>query len=507
MAERRFVAAALAAIFLISCAALGQSAGMSPSSTPNETPSALPAIPAGTGRPEDRGEPVGPSATLAPPAALPTIGVEQRSLGDDGPWLLLVSKGPVYAFNADGTGQTQLLGDDIISMSVAPGGGWLSYVTDAVPEDESTGLELRLFDLSGRSARLVTSLQNPSVMPQTEGGDYDPSEFESMRAITMGAPRWSHAGDRIAFIGQLDGPSADLYVFELDTGVITQLSDGPSHAYNPIWSPDDAYIFHNGVWNFGTGAGFNNAGSWAARSDGSAMVETTAGMGTDSVVQWVGPRSFLMASWSQPCGQGGLQLIDLGAGSITMIWAYAFEDFAYSQETGQMVLMVPPDWGDCTDGGQPTGVFLYDRPLGEPVRVSNEEFWSVRLDPTDGASFLLQDWEARMYRLSPAGDIDHVADMPARSPQYSGEAERWAWYQIRGDDPGLWVGPLAAPGPERVFDGPVRTGIWSPDGAAFFFLADEGDAVYMAEAPVFVPVLISNTADLEFFPYFQWVDP
>jgi hypothetical protein len=505
MTMRRVTLALAGALLTISCALSSETL---PAPTPSAglTPSPVRSRPTSTDQPDDRPEPERQAPTRTP-TSLPTVAVEERSLGEEGPWLLLLTEGLLYAFNADGTGQTKLFDDHIVTMSLAPDGGSLSYVTDTNLEDESIGLELKLYDLHSRKARVVTALQDPGLIPQPKEGEYSDDGFESMQAIEMGSPRWSNDGGQIAFVGQMDGPSADLYVYTLANGDITRLSDGPSQAYSPRWSPDGAYIFHNGVWNFGTGAGFNNAGSWVSKADGSIMYETTASIGTDSLMRWMSPRSFLLASWSQPCGAGKLRLVNFETATDTMIWEASFEDFAYNPDTGQMVIMVPPEWDNCGPEPQPIGLFLFDGLTAEPALVSGRDYWGVGVDPSDNRSFLLQEWDGRIDRLLPSGEIEHVADTPWAGPDYSAEAGLWAWHRGWGDHVGLWIGPLAEPGPELIFEGPVEDGIWSLDGGAFFFVTGEDGYVHMAEAPDFEPVLISNTIAPGFFSSFLWVEP
>jgi len=439
------------------------------------------------------------------PTALPTIGVEQRELGTEAPWLLLLNGGVLYAFNSDGTGQTKLVEDNVKSLAVAPRGGVVSYIADTDMGDDGTGLELRLLDLRSREDELVTRLQDPQAYTSGEDEEMFGQQFESMRAILESAPQWSHDGARIAFIGQIDGPSADLYVYSMVNGVITRLSDGPSHASGPSWSPDDKYVFHIGVWNFGTGAGVNNAGSWVARADGLEMYETTTGPGTDAALRWMGPHSLLMGSWSQPCGLGGLRVKDFLSGKETVVWEYALIDFAYSGETDQMVIMVPPDMVDCGYEAQPTGVFLLNELTDEPLLVSDHEYWSVGVDPSDTSSFLLQEWGGKIDRLLPSGEVEHVAYTPPGPSAYSEGADLWAWHSDWGDEVGAWIGPLTDTGPQQIFDRPVDEGAWSPDGGAYFFVTDDNGMVYMALAPEFEPVLVGASIGEWISANFVWV--
>ena len=65
---------------------------------------------------------------------------------------------------------------------------------------------------------------------------------------------WSPDGSQLAFIGAVNGPTSDLYVYDLAEDQVRQLTDGLAHAANPIWSPDGKHIFHQGIiFSFGSG--------------------------------------------------------------------------------------------------------------------------------------------------------------------------------------------------------------------------------------------------------------
>ncbi len=59
---------------------------------------------------------------------------------------------------------------------------------------------------------------------------------------------WQPGEERyLAFIGNISGPTADLYGYDTQPGGIIELSDGASQAINPTWSPDGQYLLHFGV--------------------------------------------------------------------------------------------------------------------------------------------------------------------------------------------------------------------------------------------------------------------
>jgi dipeptidyl aminopeptidase/acylaminoacyl peptidase len=466
MKTRMLLIISLFLITLLSCGPL-----TTPTSIPSTNPTAT-----------REAEPPAPTATSDPGLIpSPTSRPGPRDLDSSGPWLLVVNDGSVSAFNADGTGYARLLEKEILSFALSPAGDALAYITDANPQDEADGLQLWLFELPYGPDELVTDLQNPALL---DPGAPDPGR-EVMQAIRMDAPRWSNSGDYIAFIGQAFGPSADLYVYDVGAREITQLTDGPSHAYGISWSPLDEYIFQAAAWTFGTGAGFDDAGSWVARSDDTGIVEISTGNGSDDAVAWNAPRSVILASWRQPCGFADLQSFDIDARTFTEIWPYFLEDFAFSEQTGQLALLIQSSMSSCTQGGQETGLFFLNSIGGTPQMVSSQDFNGVLVDPSGMGAFLVYN-DDELYRLDAPNHLEFLGDAPSRDPQYAPRSQTWLWFGNWQDTAGLWVGQL--PGtPMKIFHAAVMDATWSPDGSTIYFVGTSDHLLYKAQAPGFVP--------------------
>ena len=55
-------------------------------------------------------------------------------------------------------------------------------------------------------------------------------------------PAWSHDGNRIAIVLQLEWPNSDIYVMNKDASSLTQLTTDPASDILPTWSPDGGWI-------------------------------------------------------------------------------------------------------------------------------------------------------------------------------------------------------------------------------------------------------------------------
>ncbi|HEY69997.1 MAG TPA: hypothetical protein G4O08_05370 [Anaerolineae bacterium] len=447
-------------------------------------------------------EPSSKTATPDQPiiiTATPSDGT--RALDLAGPWLLAIDESSVLAFNADGSGQTELLSFGPQNFALSPDGRKLAYIADTHPEDESRGFQLRLLVLPSGPDELITELQNPDLLPPDEPGIGDPVT-EAFRAIGMTAPRWSHNGSYIAFIGQQEGPSADLYVYDIQEREITQLTDGPSQAYGISWSPGDDFIFHAGVDSFGTGAGYADVGSWIARRDDTGIIDVSTGGGSDQAMAWYVDDGVLLTSWRQPCGMADLQSLEIEAAASEMIWPYFLEFLVFDESTGALAFLVPEGFDTCVEGGQPTGLFFMDDIDDTPQAVSDQEFEGLLLDPSTPGAFLLRD-DAGTYHFQPPDRIDFLGVTPSRDPLYSPGSDTWLWYGSWRENEGLWIGQL--PGtPRKVFDEGVMSATWSPDGTEVLFVGSSDYRLYTSAAPDFEPQPIIPSIVFDGLTYLLW---
>ena len=67
------------------------------------------------------------------------------------------------------------------------------------------------------------------------------------RPLTTGnhnvsSPRWSHAGDRIAFLSNQSDDKMKLYMMWLETREVTALTNTPQSPGTPVWSPNDRHL-------------------------------------------------------------------------------------------------------------------------------------------------------------------------------------------------------------------------------------------------------------------------
>ncbi len=432
------------------------------------------------------------NATITPSQTpLPTISIPERALSQEGPWLLVSGSSSLYAFNSDGSGQTSLISPAPTTRSISPSGKTLAYIITS-----NSGLQLRLMQLPNGPDILITNLQNPALLPAEELNQEN-IRSNSREAIEMSFPQWSHDGKYIAFVGQQSGPSSDLYVYDVIAKTVSRLTDGPGQSYNPVWSPDDEYIFSPGVWSFGTGAGYADAGSWIVSRDGSRVIETTSGKGTDQVMAWVDSRHLLMASWSQPCGLGFLKTYNINQETFTDVWPYYFDGLHYVESTGMLILNVPPGYENCIQyQQQPTGLMVFDKVNLQPRIISNGDYHWVREDPSNDGSFLLGRWEGWSRLTLPDTIVDFPFSPTYFYAYYSPQAQQWLWEGKQTYHDALWMGDMINES-KLIYDGEVNAATWAPDNQDIFFIPESDGLLYIAKAPSYQFQPVSTISILE----------
>ena len=210
----------------------------------------------------------GPGAEAAPSGPFLLFATSQGGLVVDTLWAVSQDLSDVRALASDV--QIAAPTDWDLSKAISPTGEYLAFLTTTDPNGYR-GLALNMMRLPGGGPKVVTPLTTERTEPVAPLIIDDPN-FEVVRAMSeVSSLAWPPDGQRLAFIGAMDGPSADLYVYTLADRSVTRLSDLDVQAIHPTWSPDGRWIVYVGVGSLGTGAGYDVRGVWAAAADGSEL--------------------------------------------------------------------------------------------------------------------------------------------------------------------------------------------------------------------------------------------
>jgi hypothetical protein len=427
-----------------------------------------------------------PTATSTP-TIQPTLMVH----APEGPWLLLSSESGLWAAAPDGEALTLLhdgpvAGPRDLSQAAAPGDGRVAFIRGTGFENPDD-LTLVLIKLP----ELVIETEIPLITHESKETDQALIAILDQESLA-----WSPDGSQLAFIAMRDGPSADLYIYSVENGSVTQMDRHGAHAHNPSWSPDSRFVVFFGARDFGTGAGKIMSGAWSANV-GQGIVRKlydTDGEG-EILVGWLAPRTFLVYTWNSVCGGINLRRVDADSLRASRVFAGCFNSAAVNPNDGTIFFTIDTDLAEicvCSPGTVDPGVFYVPAGLGLPIEVSSTGVWKVTwhtdnlfytsLGSSWTAAYNSEGQPARM--MSEAYEI-----LPVTAP-----ASGWiAWVKpADSSDPELWA-VRANQTPQRVFQGFVFAPLWSPDGQRLLFFS--GEHMYSAAAPDFEPIIIETFSE------------
>jgi WD40 repeat protein len=412
-------------------------------------------------------------------------------LSTTGPWWILAGADGLWAVNADGTGATRISDHDLgaydldITGWTAPRGGRLAYIT---AQDTVYNAALHIVSLPDLQDEAIVPLTVDGTEPSRDAVPGDPALDAVSVVVGDDSFAWSPDGQRLAFVGMLEGPTSDLYVYDAVTGEISRLTDGPAQATRPIWSHDGRFIFHVALEGANIDTGMRVQALWAAAADGSEVA-----MVHDGEAQLVGRTdsdSLILYSIDTLCGEHDLRAVDL-SGERSAIWPGYFDRVAYDPESGTVLVAVwvetaSSEWCDVDQGG---GIFLVSADSGAPIRVVEDEVQELAWSRE--AQLFFARTESGMLAVSLTGDFIDLS-IPQGSfgwPQVAAGTRELAW---RGA--GLWLSSLTSSmddPPRQITAQRTIQGVWTPSGSNLLFITADG-SLYRAQRPEFEPQLIAE---------------
>ena len=421
--------------------------------------------------PADTSQPV---TTDQPQPVLTENPVPGITLNADGSWLLIETAQGLWAANPDGDNLVQLTTVDYwrgeIKQAIQPTGNHVVFLT---PGDyDFHHLALNLLSLPDGKITKITDLTSAATEAYADLSPGDPG-FEAMRAIgETTSYAWSPDGTRLAFSGVMDGPSADIYLYDVSTGAITRVSQDPAQDFAPSWSPDGEHLLYLAAESFGTGAGWSMSGIWAADGAGANAAEllatNTAG---EEIVGWLDNTTAVLATWAQPCGLQRLRLYDLNSFKVTVLNKDCFVSAAADGKYGAALYSTADGiYMVTTDNRKPAKVSSDGDAFIEPRRAGDQLF-TVRFSGGGIATFgNISDFD---HQVSPVKGRFEELDLA----EYGAI---WGWTSKNASQPGVWI---TGPGVEigQIYDGPASHPIWSEHNNLLFFADQDsgGYAIYL----------------------------
>ena len=453
--NRTMVVATMLLTFGLGCLCLPT--GITPTSTPVRSTSTF--LPTSTSQPP-----------LPPATDTPVIG--SARLNSDGPWLLIESDQGLWALNPDGSGLTQLTTVDYwhgdLQDSIEPGGSQVAFISPG--NYDFHHMALNILSLPSEKVIKITDLTSAQTETYADSGPGD-TGFEALRAIgEQRSYAWSPDGFKLAFVGAMDGPSAELYIYNEHLYQIKRVSQDADQDFAPSWSPDGQHILYLEAAGFGTGAGMAMSGVWVANGDGSNATELyqTKSSGED-IDGWLNDTTALLDTWNIVCGPGKLRLYDVVSRKQTMLNDGCISSAAASGGLGAAIF------------SNDSGLYMLTSDNPQPVQVSQEP--NARIDPWGPDDYVFTArFDGGLLATFGPGSYDHQVS-PVTAPagpsllpyDIADVAEYgaiWGWTSQNPAQPGAWI---TGPGVEigQIYPGAARFPAWDPHNNLLFFALSE----------------------------------
>lgn len=444
------------------------------------------------------------SPTAVPPTPVPPTptATVRGPLSPNGPYLAyqdqVGDQTYIKLLDADGTGQsifsypTNAAPFNLnlpYSNTISPDGKWMAYYSGSAGTcfgevgPDTSDLSLNLMSLSDGKTRVVTRLLSKDypanfvkAAQQLGRADVTADMLQNTFVCTINqALDWSPDGRYLAFAGQMDGLSSDIYLYDSVSGAIKRYSSGPEEIVWICWSPDGKWILDGSTYWVGEGMQNN---IYATSANGVTINQLSKG--TPQVVtssDWLDDHSYFDSNGANGPGDYDLKLVDVNTGTTSIIWRGSYSPFAFIPSGNWVTLQANTlTWPENGSDFQ-TGIFLVDTTSLKQTRVNSSGPWGSGYPPEFTALGYNQD-KLFLVRNISSGEIQflssdgNLTSSGVQAERISVSPDRLDWIAIAGNlqvfsDDGSLI---------RIVDLPanldpknIGTIIWRPDSSGLFF--------------------------------------
>jgi len=325
-------------------------------------------------QPTDR---VNPTQTQ-PPVVLPTVmstpspapiaaaaGDAQEMISGElssPPYLVYVKKNnnkeQIVLVNQDGSGikVIPLPDDGFYTANPSPTGEWIVFYSS--PGGKTTSIDtpdfnlsLNLMHLPDGKIRKVTDLLSEDYPDNIEKDAEMAQYYDPIFIIcSLYAADWSPGGDYLAFSGEMDGPSTDLYLYNVHTGEIRRLSSGSESIDFIEWLPDGNQIVYSSAYSVCEG---DCSSYYVTNIDGSvskAIKDFDVFGGETFMDDWATNSSMMIHTAANGSGTCCLRTFDFKNEKTNLLYGDSFQTYAYDPQTNILAISITENMEDREPG-------------------------------------------------------------------------------------------------------------------------------------------------------------
>ncbi|MEW5871558.1 MAG: hypothetical protein AB1894_19950 [Chloroflexota bacterium] len=383
---------------------------------------------------------------------------------------------------------------------VSPDGHWLAFYSGSM--EAPYDLTLNVMSIPDGIVWPVTRLFSsdyPEVLsvvvewlsPQLEY----PLDLESLQLYfpdaMMRALAWSPDGSSLAFAGQMDGPSSDLYIYEVETGQIRRLTDDLQILYGISWSPDGKWLM---IVNM-LPDNYTVKTLHRIRANGN-LVSNPAALEKGAFwagVEWIAPNLYLVSGAPDGGELFGLRSWNVETGQRKDIWTSTYFGFAIDPE--RQLIAISGEPRDDIEWDSQEYAFYFATYDGRKQKISDDIFWEIVFRGGLASNFIGLDGKY-IVTIALDGTLANMGIGPNKQISVSPNRQ---WFLLYGGEARLYS---ATDQPVRTFgDLKISGALWWRDSSGL--VVTTGRELYTITVPDGVPVLIDSCQSLEKYCGFE----
>jgi WD40 repeat protein len=463
-----------------------------PTDTPGDTPTPAPTLMV------TDTQSISPTPSNLSPTIVP---IQHSALKTSGPYLAYLrsqaDQFEIILTDADGIGQkiipypananTQAGLSSLNSLS--PDGKWLAYYTGSAGECMGNGaanpsdLTLNLLNLTDGKIQVITHLlsqdyPNNFLQAAQQLNQAGITAGQLQNSFVCGITQsiaWSPDGKQLAFAGQMDGLSSDLYIYDLASQTIKRLSSGPEEVQAIAWSPDGQWILDWSSYGSGEGMTYN---LYVTSLVGSVIHKLS--VNSCDTARWLDDQTCFSSEDGNGVGLHALSLVNIKTGAVVPVWAGEFSSLAVSADHQWLAYFSHYSSQSLKTGSDPNfvpGLYLVNLGTLKASRVelpgNIDDYRALQGLGSGEQSFgLLNTAGNALYFLSPGGKLSAtgiVANSFSLSPdEQTLVAIGQKIHILKADGTSVRNVDL----PAKV-SGDIGTIIWRPDSSGLFFTSQD----------------------------------